>query len=180
MLGLDYLVDAWILSHRVAGLNPLMRLLSAFGRGGLGWLTVAALLTMVRRLSVAGLIRLVLAIICTSLVINWVIKPVVARPRPFERTPTLHVIGPRPHDPSFPSGHSGNAAAAAMVLSLLLPAARPLWWLLAAAIGYSRVYLGDHFPLDVLAGGAIGAVIGWMVVRFSVRSPETVQGRSQN
>ncbi|HEY1913313.1 MAG TPA: phosphatase PAP2 family protein [Vicinamibacterales bacterium] len=174
MLGLDYLVDAWILSHRVAWLNPVMRLLSAFGKGGLGWIAVAALLTIVRRLSIAELLRMILAIICTSLVINWVIKPVVARPRPFQRTAAVHVIGPRPHDSSFPSGHSGNAAAAAMVLSLFLPAARPLWWLLAAAIGYSRVYLGDHFPLDVLVGGAIGAAVGWMVARISVRSPGTV------
>ncbi len=169
MLGLDYLVDAWIVSHRVAGLNPVMRLLSEFGKGGLGWLAVAALLTIARRLSIAELVRMILAIVCTSLVINWVIKPIVARPRPFERTPALHVIGPRPHDPSFPSGHSGNAAAAAMVLSLFLPGARLLWWLLAAAIGYSRIYLGDHFPLDVLAGGVIGAGVGWIVARMSVQ-----------
>lgn len=174
MLGLDYLVDAWILSHRVALLNPVMRLLSDFGQGGLGWIAVAALLTIVRRLSIAELLRMIVAIICASLVINWVIKPVVARPRPFQRTAAVHVIGPRPHDSSFPSGHSGSAAAAAMVLSLFLPVARPLWWLLAAAIGYSRIYLGDHFPLDVLAGGAIGAAVGWMVARISVRSRGTV------
>ncbi len=161
MLGLDYLVDAWIVAHRVAFLNPVMRLLSAFGKGGLGWVAIAALLTIVRRLSVADLARLILAILCTSLVINWVIKPAVARPRPFERTPALHVIGPRPRDPSFPSGHSGNAAAAAMVLSIALPAGRVLWWLLAGGIGYSRIYLGDHFPLDVLVGGAIGGTLGW-------------------
>jgi undecaprenyl-diphosphatase len=174
MLGLDHLVDAWIVSHRVAVLNPAMQALSAFGRGGLGWLAIAALLAIVRRLSVAELVRMILAIVCTSLLINWVVKPAVARPRPFERTPALHVIGPRPHDPSFPSGHSGNAAAAAMVLSIAVPWGRVLWWSLAGAIGYSRIYLGDHFPLDVLAGGAIGALVGWLVARLSVRSRATV------
>jgi membrane-associated phospholipid phosphatase len=173
MLGLDYLVDAWIVAHRVAFLNPVMRALSAFGTGGLGWLAIAALLTVARRLSTAELVRMILAIVCTSLVINWVIKPAVARPRPFERTPGLHVLGPRPHDPSFPSGHSGNAATAAMVLSMALPSERVVWWFLAGGIGYSRIYLGDHFPLDVLAGGAIGALIGWVVARIFVPSHRT-------
>ena len=173
MLGLDYLLDAWIVSHRVAFLTPVMRALSAFGTGGLGWLAIAAVLMTVRRLPLADLARLILAIVCTSLVINWVIKPAVARPRPFERTPALHVIGPRPNDPSFPSGHSGNAAAAAMVLSIVLPSERVVWWFLTGGIGYSRVYLGDHFPLDVLAGGAIGALIGWVVARISGPSHRT-------
>jgi membrane-associated phospholipid phosphatase len=173
MLGLDHLVDAWIVSHRVAVLNPVMRALSAFGKGGLGWLAIAAVLTIVRRLSIGELVRMILAIVCTSLVINWAIKPVVGRPRPFEQTPALHVIGPRPHDPSFPSGHAGNAAAAAMVMSIALPAGRVLWWLLALGIGYSRIYLGDHFPLDVVAGGVIGAAVGWVVARIAVRSRAT-------
>ena len=50
---------------------------------------------------------------------------------------------------------------------MLAPWGWPLWWTMAAAIGYSRVYLGDHYPLDVMAGGAIGAALAWLVMRIT-------------
>jgi undecaprenyl-diphosphatase len=61
-----------------------------------------------------------------------------------------------PHSHSFPSGHTATAVAGAIVLSYFVPQAAPLFALLAALIAYSRLYVGVHYPLDVLAGAAIG------------------------
>lgn len=61
-------------------------------------------------------------------------------------------------DYSFPSGHTTAAFAAAGVFALLFPAAAPLLLTLAAAVGISRMYLGHHFPSDVLAGALLGTV----------------------
>lgn len=62
---------------------------------------------------------------------------------------------------SFPSNHAINAAAVASVLSVAYPAGRLVFWSGAGLIAYSRVYVGAHYPLDVLAGMALGALVSW-------------------
>ena len=73
---------------------------------------------------------------------------------------------------AFPSGHAALAFAGAVVLTRVLPAGRIVWWVLAAATAYSRVYLGVHYPLDVLAGAVVGAASGFAVLRLT-RFPST-------
>jgi undecaprenyl-diphosphatase len=73
-----------------------------------------------------------------------------AIPKPLVRAPT---------DPSFPSGHAATSFAAATILSLAVPRLTPLWVLLAAAIAFSRVYVGVHYPLDIVGGAILGISI---------------------
>jgi undecaprenyl-diphosphatase len=82
--------------------------------------------------------------------------------------PPLRYAEPRPlvgvpHDPSFPSGHASSSFACAVVLSLAAPRLAAPLLILAAAIAFSRVYVGVHWPFDVLAGAALGVAIGWLV-----------------
>jgi undecaprenyl-diphosphatase len=85
-----------------------------------------------------------------------ILKPVIGRERPFVQTPAVRVIGGKPADASFPSGHAASSFAAAAVLSVMAPVGRLVWWPLAIAIACSRVYLGVHYPLDVVAGAGVG------------------------
>jgi undecaprenyl-diphosphatase len=105
------------------------------------------------------------------------IKLLVDRPRP-----GLDPLVRLPTDPSFPSGHAATSFAGATMLSFFAPRYRVLFFLLAAGIACSRVYVGVHWPFDVLAGAALGAGLALAVLtslrrrgRFPRRSPRAPQ-----
>jgi undecaprenyl-diphosphatase len=79
--------------------------------------------------------------------------------RPSGRYATPKPLVTAPHDASFPSGHAATSFAAAIVLTFYAPRWAPLWILLAVAIGFSRVYVGVHYPLDILGGAVLGVLI---------------------
>jgi len=104
---------------------------------------------------------LFLTVIAVALA-DWssiVIKALVGRDRPPLRYPEPKALVPVPHDASFPSGHAATSFAAATMLSLAFPRFAPGLLLLAAAVAFSRVYVGVHYPLDVIGGAALGALI---------------------
>ncbi len=169
MVAIDQAVRAWIVGHRIAPLDNVFWFLSVVGRGGMVWLALAACVAVMRR-RVRTFTVALFAILIASTLTDQVIKPVVQRRRPFEVLPGS-VIGGRPRDASFPSGHSANAFAGASVLARIAPAGAPAWWALAAAIAFSRIYLGVHFPLDVIAGAALGAASAWLAL-WLTRFPE--------
>jgi undecaprenyl-diphosphatase len=84
--------------------------------------------------------------------------------RPPRRYPDTHALVPVPHDGSFPSGHTSSSFACATVLAAAVPKAGPALYLLALAIGFSRIYDGVHWPLDVVGGAIIGVAIGLGVI----------------
>jgi len=158
----------WVVTHRVAALDNVFWLLSVVGRGGLVWLTIGAAIAVARkRLHAFTVVLFAVLIASTSAAI---IKSAVDRKRPYDVLAGT-VIGGRPGDASFPSGHSANAFAGAAVLTRVAPAGAVVWWTLAVAIAFSRVYLGVHFPLDVIGGAAVGAASAWIALRLT-RFPE--------
>lgn len=91
---------------------------------------------------------------------SGLIKVIVERLRPPLSDPTVTTLVDLPGGYSFPSGHATTAFAAAAAVGVLHPRLR--WPLLglAAVVGFSRVYLGVHWGLDVLAGAVLGTAIG--------------------
>jgi undecaprenyl-diphosphatase len=97
-----------------------------------------------------------LAIAIASSVVNGPLKLLVRRVRPSWRTPLVR----SPRSTSFPSGHAASAFAFAVAASREMPPAAPLLLPLASAVSYSRVYVGVHYPSDVLVGAAVGTGVG--------------------
>ena len=88
------------------------------------------------------------------------VKAAVGENRPSEPDALVTI----PHSHSFPSGHTATAFAAATVLTALVPRAAAAWFVLAAAIAYSRLYVGVHFPLDVAGGIAVGVATALLLL----------------
>ncbi len=141
-----------------------MLALSAVGRSGAVWIAIILVGVAVGRLRGWIVLRLFLALVLALVVSEALLKPLVHEPRPFVLNPDAIVLGARPGDYSFPSGHATSSFAAAVALSLTWPAGRAAWVLLAALISYSRVYLGVHSWFDVLGGVLIGIACGYVAV----------------
>ncbi|MEE8130891.1 MAG: phosphatase PAP2 family protein, partial [Vicinamibacterales bacterium] len=118
-----------------------------------------------------GVWRLVLALLVTYGVVELVLKPTLARDRPPVAHAGVVVSTALPGSFSFPSGHAASAAAGAFALSRIWPSATPALWMLALLIGASRVYLGVHYPLDVVAGLLIGLGCAYVVTGGMVYEP---------
>jgi membrane-associated phospholipid phosphatase len=92
------------------------------------------------------------------------LKPVFARVRPCQVVQGLRLVVRCPHSPSMPSGHALSSFAAATALFFLPRYFVPFlarWYplVLATAVALSRVYLGVHYPSDVLVGAALGSMV---------------------
>ena len=98
---------------------------------------------------------------------NLLLKNLVARTRPYEVIDGLQLLVSRAVDLSFPSGHAASSFAAAVVMAKLLPKRYGIAALiLAGLIAFSRLYVGIHYPTDVLFGAVSGCLIGWLVAKF--------------
>jgi undecaprenyl-diphosphatase len=146
--------------------GPVMVALTILGNG---WTAFALLPATVLRRSRRFAVALGLAIAAQAILVWW-LKAVVGRVRPWIALGLPTPFG-APHDGSFPSGHAAGSFCFAAFLAVTLPS---LWpgrsglaracvgcaVVLAAFVASSRVYLGAHFPSDVVFGAALGALVG--------------------
>jgi undecaprenyl-diphosphatase len=128
---------------------------------GVGPALLALWLWKGRRNALKVLVVALLAVGSADFIAYHVIKPWAARPRPEFTVSGVDVRVPNGGRYGFPSNHATNSAAAAAVLSAAYPAGTLVFAALAVLVGYSRIYVGAHYPADVLAGLLLGAAIGW-------------------
>lgn len=148
--------------------------LSAIGYFGAVWIVLAVAIALATRRNVGFPVLLTASSVWTADLLALVIKAGVERRRPSLSVPQADpLLGAGGW--SFPSGHAATAFAGAVSLSYLWRRGAPLFFLLAAAIAFSRVYVGVHYPGDVLAGAALGTAVGlaWVAaLRLPRRSAE--------
>ena len=177
LLQMDGEILLWIQDHlRNPILTPFIRAFTSLGNSGLLWilLIIASLcFHKTRKAGAAG----ALALIFSLLLVNVWVKPAVDRIRPYEAIEGLTRLIERQKDPSFPSGHASAAFAAAVAFRIYLPQKQLSLGLLilAAFMAFTRLYVGVHYPTDVLAGilfGILSALLAYGLLRLVERRRE--------
>ncbi len=143
-------------------LNPIMVGITMLGNGGFIWILISLGLLFSKKTRKYGWICGI-ALILMLFATNGLIKPLVARARPYEAIDALQALVPPPHGTSFPSGHTASAFAVAVVLFRNIDKKISGWILaLAVLISLSRIYVGVHYPTDVLGGALLGIVCAFL------------------
>ncbi|MBR0133464.1 MAG: phosphatase PAP2 family protein [Lachnospiraceae bacterium] len=159
--------------------DPFFKLITHLGDAGIFWIILTVALLCFKQTRKAGLCSMI-ALLGSVVLNNVILKPLIARPRPFwfgnspdskgivANVEGLKCIVKEAKDYSFPSGHTAASFASAVALypSLQKKYSVPLF-ILAALIAFSRLYIGIHYPTDVLVGlidgiflGIMGALLG--------------------
>lgn len=136
---------------------------TALGDHGYLWIATGLILLTFRKTRLSGFLLLI-ALLSTHLVNNLFLKELVNRPRPYETIDAVRLLLPPQAETSFPSGHSATAFGSAFVLVI-----REKAWIrysaLTAAIlmAFSRVYVGVHYPIDIIVGSLVGTIVASLV-----------------
>lgn len=143
-------------------LDNIMIFITSLGNGGMIWIAATILLLIPKKTRKAGVMSAV-ALLGSLIINNNIVKNIVQRPRPFVTFADLQIIIPTPSEFSFPSGHTSSSFAAAAVFYRHLPKKLGIpSVILAGLIGFSRLYVGVHYPTDVIAGVLMGILLSYL------------------
>jgi len=146
-------------------LTQIMKFFTFLGDHGLIWIAISFLLLCFQKTRRTGEICLA-ALLFEYMIASFILKPLFARPRPYDIVPGLVRAIRKQKDFSFPSGHAGSAFACAVVLFKKTPKKYGISAIvLALVISFSRIYLGVHYPSDILAGIFLGTAVALIVCR---------------
>jgi undecaprenyl-diphosphatase len=183
---LDRDTFTWVVEHRLAPFDWFFVALSAVGQAGLIWIALAPVLARWARRRVIFTTVVTAATVWSADLLATGLKAAFDRERPYEVVPTADPLLRWDVSSSLPSGHAATSAAGAFILAFLLGRGGLWLALLAVAICFSRVYVGVHYPLDVLAGAALGlavAAAAAVLVRrlrpISAAPPRSEEGRQE-
>lgn len=160
-------IQEWL---RQDWLDPVVIFYTHLGDKGLMWIVLSGAMLLYKPTRKAG-VGALMAMMLGLLITNLTLKGLVARPRPFLDVEGLLPLIPAPDPHSFPSGHTSAAFAAAAAWWKLAPRK----WIkaggavLAVCMGLSRLYVGVHYPTDVLGGACVGLFCGWLAWKISTR-----------
>ncbi len=141
-------------------LDRIMMAITKLGDAGIVWIILTVILLLVPKTRKTGW-YLLFALVVDMVLCNWIMKPLVARVRPYDVNTAVQLLISPLKDYSFPSGHT--AASFASVTALYMAGQKKLWKIalvLAILIAVSRLYLYVHYPTDVLGGIVIGILSG--------------------
>jgi len=163
----------WIQENLRGALDGLWLFITHLGDDGILWIILGIVLLFWKKTRPIGFTMLI-SLLFDYLIINVTLKDLIARPRPFvvneAITPLITDVSPYR---SFPSGHSGGSFAAMFALYKWVPKKVGIPALiLAALVALSRLYVGVHYPTDIIAGCIIGfmcSVWAYYLVRFVMK-----------
>ena len=153
LLKLDGDILLWIQDNLRAGwLDPIMKFITYLANGGALWIGICVLLLILKKTRTTGIVCSC-SLAVTFLINNIILKNIIARTRPCEVVEELNRIIGAQSDFSFSPGHSGASFAVAVVMFMEMPKKYGVPALIVATlIAFSRLYVGVHYPFDVIAG----------------------------
>ena len=177
MSDLDRSIQSWVVDHRIGALDWFFEALSYLGSFGIVWLAIAVAISGFSWGRPWLWTRVAVAILLAES-ISGALKVWVERDRPPVSHPVPEPLVESPSTYSFPSGHATVSFACATVLVLAVPRLRAPLFALAALISFSRVYVGVHYPFDVIAGAVLGLLLG-VGIAIALRTLAAVLRRSE-
>jgi undecaprenyl-diphosphatase len=150
--------------------------LTRIGTEGLVFVVVGAVLALIWRRP--WLLVLLLASDFLADGLSLALRQAIGRDRPPLVYPEPKPLVDMPHTGAFPSGHASSAFACATVIAWASPRLRVPVFVLAAAIAWSRVYVGVHWPLDVLGGAVLGVLVATALLKLAA-NPRRLRRETQ-
>lgn len=145
-------------------MDKFMVFMTALGNSSCLWSAMTVFLLLSRKERKWGIL-LAIGLLLELLLCDGILKPLIARERPFTRLDGYPDLIRAPLSYSFPSGHTMSSFTAAVILFLRQKSSGIFFLVLASLIGFSRLYLFVHYPSDVLAGALLGTVLALFLTK---------------